>query len=152
MKILYQCEYCEKNYDTPEECEVCERQGVPSTDIQVGDIVMTDRLEHACFGWFDGYEDWTVFKPGAAIHGINGYSLIYIVTAITEDEHRLVFHLETPAMTGARGYRTGRSYLGSRLGHSHCPPYHIDPDLEAKLKSKYPEEWQSVGQLATSLI
>lgn len=136
MITQYVCEACKKVYLSPEEALECESQPLPEHDLNVGDIV----LAHSGFSWYDGKIEW-VSNPlvraqenldknkshGNCFRPCCTYSFYYVITKITSRKHKVLFHLETKAMTGEQGYR------GGWATHSHYFPKKVDniPDAIA---------------------
>lgn len=114
MKSQYQCEICNKFYNTPELALACEASS-ETPIVNVGDIVFLV----AGFTWFTGDINWvsnpTVDLRGIASHGncfsdCCTYKFYYVVTAITNEKwpnpHKLHYHVVTNAMID-NGYHSG---------------------------------------------
>ena len=120
MKTLYQCEVCKIVYGNKADALKCESIGAMADKptFEVGDFVITGSLDYGPFGWFDGDETWVIKCP-KGLHSKKDwdgkyYKFIYLVTAITpapREPHRTQVHLETRAMTGKSGYRSGVTYM-----------------------------------------
>lgn len=124
MKIvtMFQCEFCKALHDNRDDATQCESGADKEPVLKVGDIV-TGR---SGFGWFDGDLLW-VSNPGVyenkdrpTDHGncfgaCCTFDFYYVVTAVDRGEdfhhyakgHQIIYHLETEAMSGDQGYRSG---------------------------------------------
>ena len=152
VTVSWWCDICGKHYPKMADAEACESRGVvEQKGFQVGDIV----LVRAGFGWFDGDVAWVENYKRNTINGVlqrnpeHGncfgecctYRFYYVLTAITPDTgvngdlHRLIYHLETLAMTGQQGYRKG--YTVGGVGHvtmekpKHPPPAQVVEEAKA---------------------
>lgn len=100
--MTYVCDKCRAQYQTEAECRACEEQPTRGNlGLAAGDVLTFDSFE---FGWHDAVDDWVrVIEPRRRTGVGDARLLVYVVTAVTEDEHRWRYHVETMAMQGGRG-------------------------------------------------
>lgn len=131
----WQCEICGSTFSSEERAASCEARGnLRFPGIAVGDFVTTDSENYGRFGWFDGDPAWTIKKPdGLHSEGSgNQWSLIYVVTAITQTgrrgapTHIARYHLATRAMTAESGYNRGYT----NVDHYHIRKLAPQPALD----------------------
>lgn len=120
VTTLWVCNVCGVVYEDHETALRCAARGRIPPEFRVGDLVLTDGEKSARFGWYDGDPLWVVVKDSGYSTSArsSGYSLIYVVTAITyvRDEingHLPRYHLSTKAMK--------RFYRGGWTGKYHLP-------------------------------
>ena len=105
----YVCPTCKETYKYKVRAEICYNQKTEQS-FKVGDIVTI----YGRFGWFDGDPLWVVNKPKGIIRNEvrpdSRMSFYYVVTSIKHNGHRYQYHVETMAMEGSQGYRSGYTY------------------------------------------
>lgn len=128
MPILhYACSICGTIYKTEQEAVHCESKGREEPKFNVGEFITVDQEDYGTFGWYDGDPNWVTSKPrGLHPHDGPQYSLIYVITAITQYGHRLKYHLATKGMSGKQGYRSGWNTIDGGRGQYVLPITWLD--------------------------
>lgn len=102
VTTVFQCSGCGSVYKSLRDAQTCANSDEFNTHgIKVGDFVTAGGFR---FGWYDGSKDWVIKRNCAPTEG-PPFKLIYVVTAITQDSHKIRFHLVTGAM--GNGYDSG---------------------------------------------
>lgn len=108
--MTYVCDLCRAKYKTEAECRACEEQMTRGDlGLAVGDVLTFNSFE---FGWHDGDSAWVRFiEPRRNVGAGYARLLVYIITAVTRDEHRHIYHVETLAMEKGRGGYTSMHHF-----------------------------------------
>lgn len=116
VTTIYRCDGCGSEHKTPEAAAMCEAS-TQTPDFSPGDIVFIK----SGYTWFDGEPSWVSNLDTANTNRRcpNGhgncfspcctYRFYYVVTAVSLNEHRAVYHVATKAMTPKSGHHIGRT-------------------------------------------